>query len=83
MNCCIILLFFLLCGQNGLGCNNHASNLKGNSCQGAKAGRCNEKECREERDRDRECGCSCNEGRFEPRFEPRPFSGSTCGCEEK
>ena len=82
MNCCIILLFFLLCGQNGFGCNT-ASDSGNNNCQGARDGRRDERERREDRDRDRDCGCPCNEGRFEPRFEPRPFSGSTCGCEEK
>ena len=78
MNCCIILLLLFFCGQNGLNCRND------NDC---------DRDC--DRDRDRNCGesrrsresdndsCPCNESRFEPRFESRPFGGgSTCGCEE-
>lgn len=52
-----------------------------------------ERECGCERERERECGCErdndrdgCprnNGSRFEPRFEPRPFSDAGCGCNDK
>lgn len=78
MNCCIILLLLLFCNQNGL------SGQNDNGC-GCKEERSNEscraRESREARESERE-SCSCGDSRFEPRFESRPFGGSTCGCEE-
>ncbi|MBP3476576.1 MAG: hypothetical protein J6K48_09690 [Lachnospiraceae bacterium] len=70
MNCCIILLLLLFCNQNGFGCHND------NDCGCEKV----EPRCPRESDKD---SCSCNDSRFEPRFESRPFGGSTCGCEEQ
>lgn len=73
MNCCTILLLLLFCSQNGFGCQND------NGCGCDEREHSNESCCQREPERD---SCSCNESRFEPRFESRPFGGSTCGCEE-
>jgi len=87
MNCGIILLFLLLCNQNGRsGCND-----AGCGCdRPTPPCRPREADCGCERERGRECGRDrdndrdgCpgnNESRFEPRFEPRPFSDTGCGC---
>ena len=88
MNCSIILLFLLFCGRNGCGCGRDT----GCGCEEPKPVpppcRPRERECGRERDcgRDREPerDCSCgNDSRFEPRFEPRPFSDTGCGCNDK
>ena len=77
MNCCWILLLLLFCGQNGNGICGQADRGCGCGCEvePPKPPCCN---------REPE-PCPCDEPRFEPRFESRPFSGngSTCGCEEK
>lgn len=71
MNSCIILFLLLFCNSNGFGGRNN------NEC-----GCDNADSRRGERESDKD-SCSCNESRFEPRFESRPFGGSTCGCEEQ
>lgn len=77
MNCSWIILLLLLCGQNRNGvCGK-------NDCG-----------CREPERPAKPCNkpeppcarpepCGCEDSRFEPRFEQRPFggNGSTCGCE--
>lgn len=79
MNCCWILLLLLFCGNNGCGRQNDHDD-RDCGCE-----RDRNDSCRDSR-RSRDCdndSCSCNDSRFEPRFESRPFGGSTCGCEEK
>lgn len=77
MNCCWILLLLFFCGQNGNGICGQADRGCGCGCEvePPKPPCCN---------REPE-PCPCDEPRFEPQFESRPFSGngSTCGCEEK
>jgi hypothetical protein len=72
MNSCIILFLLLFCGQNnGFG-------LNGNGCGGSEQP---PRPPRRPREQEQE-SCPCNDSGFEPRFESRPFGGSTCGCEE-
>lgn len=74
-NCCLIILLLLFCGQNGI-------------CGQSGCG-CDEQQTPPCRRPEPPCGrpepepCGCDDSRFEPRFEQRPFSGngSTCGCE--
>ncbi|MDE5938579.1 MAG: hypothetical protein K2H37_05820 [Lachnospiraceae bacterium] len=82
MNCCWLILLLLFCGgnngRNGCGCEEHA---RPNPPCGRPEPHCGRPEP--------PCGrqepelCPCEDSRFEPRFEQRPFSGngSTCGCE--
>ena len=84
MNCGIILLFLLFFNQHGRtsGCGCGNSNPP---CRSGQNGRGREGEMRRERERDndRDGGCPCNnDARFEPRFEPRPFSETGCGCND-
>lgn len=76
MNCCFLLILFILFGGNGCGsfpfgcCNgNSRSGNNGNDC-GCK-------------DDDRHSHCGCNDDLIQP----RGFSGfsnvGTCGCEDK
>ncbi len=87
MNCSIILLFFLLCGNNGFFGNSGCGCGCDDRCDRDDDRRpCQRPEPRRGRDDEprREDNCSCDDSRFEPRFESRPFSNSgTCGCEEK
>ena len=85
-NCCLIILLLLFCGQNG-------SRMGQSGCGCEEPARpkppCarSESPCRPEPP----CGrpdpepCPCEDSRFEPRFEQRPFggNGSTCGCESE
>lgn len=72
MNCLILVLLLLSCGNGG-------------NCP--KEGRCrnnrfNDRDCRDAGERD--CGCR-NDSRQDSRLEPRPFisyPGPNCGCEE-
>jgi hypothetical protein len=87
MNCCWLILLLLFCGGNG----NGFFGQNGNGCGCEEPARpkppCarSESPCRPEPP----CGrpdpepCPCEDSRFEPRFEQRPFggNGSTCGCE--
>lgn len=92
MNCLILVLLLLCCG-NGGNCQNDSTcrNKSSNDC-----GRrdMNDRDCgrRDMSDRDcgrrdmgdRDCGCR-NDSRPESRLEPRSFisyPGSNCGCEE-
>lgn len=77
MNCCWILLLLLFCGNNGLGRQSDNDDC-GCGCDNGDSRR----DSRRSRESDND-SCSCNDSRFEPRFESRPFGGSTCGCEEK
>lgn len=89
MNCCWIILLLLFCGQNGNGFfgwnGNNGCDRNGNDCCDDNDGRnscgCNEpvRPC----PRTEPAPCPCEDSRFEPRFEQRPFNGngSTCGCE--
>ncbi len=72
MNCFWIILLLLCCGQNG----NGVFGQSGCGCEEPK--RPTQPCARKEPE-----PCGCEESRFEPRFEQRPFSGngSTCGCE--
>ncbi len=75
MNCCWIILLLLFCGANG-----------GRSGCGCEEPARPKPPCARP---EQPCGrqepepCPCEDSRFEPRFEQRPFSGngSTCGCE--
>ena len=75
MNCCWLILLLLFCGGNngrgGCGCEEPARPKTSCSRPEPPCGR-QESE-----------SCPCEDSRFEPRFEQRPFSGngSTCGCE--
>lgn len=72
MNCLILVLLLLCCGnggncQNESNCRNNGSNDRGRRDMG-----------------DRDCGCR-NDSRQESRLEPRSFisyPGSNCGCDE-
>ncbi|MDE7177138.1 MAG: hypothetical protein K2O59_04925 [Lachnospiraceae bacterium] len=98
MNCCWIILLLLFCGQNGNGifggngnggCGRNGNDGYGRSGNDGRNGcGCDEpvRPCaRSESPRGRQDAesCPCEESRFEPRFEQRPFNGngSTCGCE--
>ena len=72
-NCCLIILF---CGQNG-----NRIGQSGCGCDEPKNPPCRRPEPPCGRQEPEPCGC--DDSRFEPRFEQRPFSGngSTCGCE--
>lgn len=91
MNCGIILLFLLCFNQNGriggntgCGCDRPEPPCRPREREcGCEGGRERGREGGRERDNDRE-GCPCNnDSRFEPRFEPRPFSDVGCGCNDK
>lgn len=72
MNCLILVLLLLSCG-NGGNCQNE------NNCQNRGSNDCGRRDTN-----DRDCGCR-NDSRQESRLEPRPFisyPGSSCGCEE-
>ena len=80
-NCCLIILLLLFCGQNGnrsgqsgCGCGERNREERQNP-----SGRRSEPSC----NRPDPEPCGCEDSRFEPRFEQRPFNGngSTCGCE--
>ena len=83
MNCCWLILLLLccggngngLCGQNGNGCGCEEPVRPKPPCRGP------EPPC----GRPEPESCPCEDSRFEPRFEQRPFSGngSTCGCENE
>lgn len=81
MNCCWLILLLLFCGQNGGSCGRNGNGGR-NDCGCDEPVRpCARPEpvCgRQEQD-----SCPCEDSRFEPRFEQRPFNGngSTCGCE--
>lgn len=75
MNCLILVLLLLSCG-NGGNCQNEGS---------CRNNRSNERERRDMNERD--CGCrnDSRDSRQESRLEPRSFisyPGSNCGCEE-
>ncbi len=84
MNCSWIILLLLFCGQNG------AFGRNGCGCEEPERPKppCKRPEPPCQRP-EPPCGrpepepCGCEDSRFEPRFEQRPFSGngSTCGCE--
>ncbi len=96
MNCCWIILLLLFCGQNGNGFFGGNGN---NGCGRGGNDRCDDNDGRNGCGCDepvRPCPrpeppcarpepapCPCEDSRFEPRFEQRPFNGngSTCGCE--
>lgn len=79
MSAWIILLFFCCCNPSGCGCSqNNGMNRRcmdfGCDNDFGRGGR---------RDHERDNDCDCNESKFEPRFDARPFSDrETCGCEE-
>ena len=75
-NCCLIILLLLFCGQNG-----NRIGQSGCGCDEPKNTPCRRPEPPCGRQEPEPCGC--DDSRFEPRFEQRPFSGngSTCGCE--
>lgn len=81
MNCSILLLFLLFCGQNGC----RGGKDKGCGCEEPKPVpppcRPKERECGREREPERDCPCG-NDSRFEPRFESRPFADAGCGCND-
>lgn len=91
MNCGIIVLFLLLFGQNG--CGRCAQPEPECGCERPTPPPCRPRERECECERERECdrgrdnerdGCPCNNNsRFEPRFEPRPFSDAGRGCNDK
>lgn len=98
MNCCWIILLLLFCGQNrnGIfgrngngGCDRNENDGCGrNGNDGRNGCGCDESARSRARSesscgRDEQESCPCEDSRFEPRFEQRPFSGngSTCGCE--
>ena len=82
MNCCWLILLLLFCGGNngrsGCGCEEPARPKPPCARPEPPCGR-----------QESSCGrpepepCGCEDSRFEPRFEQRPFggNGSTCGCE--
>ncbi len=80
-NCCWIILLLLFCGQNGSG-------RSGCGCEEPQTPPCRRPEPPCHRP-EPSCGrpepepCGCDDSRFEPRFEQRPYNGngSTCGCE--
>ena len=77
MNCSWLILLLLFCGGN--------NGRSGSGCGCEEPARPNPPCSRPEPP----CGrqepepCPCEDSRFEPRFEQRPFggNGSTCGCE--
>ena len=75
MNCGWLILLLLFSGQNtgrtGCGCEEPA---RPNPPCARPEPHCGRQE---------QESCPCEDSRFEPRFEQRPFSGngSTCGCE--
>lgn len=76
--CCLLILLLLFCGQNGNvigrpGC--------GCDCEEPPEPPCRRPEPPCKRPEPEPCGC--DDSRFEPRFEQRPYNGngSTCGCE--
>ncbi|MDE6404048.1 MAG: hypothetical protein K2M20_00170 [Lachnospiraceae bacterium] len=75
MNCCWLILLLLFSGgnngRNGCGCEEPA---RPNPPCARPEPPCGRQEPEP---------CPCEDSRFEPRFEQRPFSGngSTCGCE--
>ena len=75
-NCCLIILLLLFCGQNG-----NRIGQSGCGWDEPKNPPCRRPEPPCGRQEPEPCGC--DDSRFEPRFEQRPFSGngSTCGCE--
>lgn len=80
MNAWIILLFLLMgnCNSDCSGRSGRGSRRSDGDC-----GCDNDRNRGRDRDGDRDCGC--NDSRFEPRFDSRPFRDGreTCGCEEK
>lgn len=89
MNCCWLILLLLFCGQNGggffggcgCGCEEPVRPPKPPCARPDPPCARPEPVCvRPEPD-----SCPCEDSRFEPRFEQRPFSGngSTCGCENE
>lgn len=91
MNCCWILLLLLCCSRNGngiCGFGGGCGQYDNDDCGRPDTG-CG---CEPEPPKPPCCHrepeprpCECDDPRFEPRFEPRPFggNGATCGCEEK
>ena len=80
MNAWIILLFLLM-GNRSSGCQSEQ-----NSCQNDRDCGCGDRGRNNDgRGRSREQDCGCDDSRFEPRFDSRPFRDGreTCGCEEK
>ena len=85
MSAWIILLFFMMgnsnCGNSNCGCSGQNSSCRDNGGYGRDRDR--DRDFERGRDRDRDGDCGCNEQRFEPRFDARPFGErETCGCEE-
>lgn len=86
MNCCWLILLLLFCGGNngrsGCGCGCEEPVRPKPPCARPEPP-CGRPEP--------PCGrlepepCHCEDSRFEPRFDQRPFSGngSTCGCENE
>lgn len=76
MNCCWPILLLLFCGGNRgrIGCGCEEPTRPKPPCTRP------EPPCGRQQEQD---SCPCEDSRFEPRFEQRPFSGngSTCGCE--
>lgn len=74
-NCCLIILLLLFCGQNGM------RGTSGCGCEEQPKPPCRRPEPPCGRQEPEPCGC--DDSRFEPRFDQRPFSGNgaTCGCE--
>ena len=77
-NCCLIILLLLFCGQKG-----SPIGRSGCGCDEPPKPPCRRPEPPCGRPEPEPCGC--DDSRFEPRFEQRPFSGngSTCGCESE
>lgn len=77
-NCCLIILLLLFCGQNG-----NRMGQSGCGCEEPQTPPCRRPEPPCGRPEPEPCGCE--DSRFEPRFEQRPFggNGSTCGCESE
>lgn len=80
MNAWIILLFLLM-GNRGCCKEEQDACPKDDNCG---CGRENNRN-NGGRNREQDCGCDCDDSRFEPRFDSRPFRDGreTCGCEEK
>lgn len=77
MNCCWLILLLLFCdgnnGRSGCGCEEPARPKPPCARPEPPCGRPEPEPC------------PCEDSRFEPRFDQRPFSGNgaTCGCENE
>lgn len=83
MNFSWIILLLLLCNQSDCGRSQSDCGC-GQSDRGRGQSDCGcEDSGRSSRGSSDQDSCPCEDSRFEPRFEQRPFSGnnSTCGCE--